>query len=90
MPLPSFSRPALTIEDFSFHSQLDKKAVLGLFDLTFLAKKENVISLCLSLGPSVFRRNLLTFESVGMFWSFFLLWHSYCTENVGEMVKPNR
>lgn len=40
---------AKTIEeyDFSFHPQLDKKAVLELFDLTFLSKKENVIF----LGP---------------------------------------
>jgi DNA replication protein DnaC len=40
---------AKTIEeyDFSFHPQLDKKAVLELFDLTFLAKHENVIF----LGP---------------------------------------
>ena len=33
--------------DFSFHPQLDKKAVLELFDLTFLAQHENVIF----LGP---------------------------------------
>ena len=40
---------AKTIEeyDFSFHPQLDKKAVLELFDLTFLTKQENVIF----LGP---------------------------------------
>jgi len=40
---------AKTIEeyDFSFHPQLDKKSVLELFDLTFLAKKENAIF----LGP---------------------------------------
>ena len=40
---------AKTIEeyDFFFHPQLDKKAVLELFDLTFLAKQENVIF----LGP---------------------------------------
>lgn len=40
---------AKTIEeyDFSFHPQLDKKAVLELFDLTFLARKENAIF----LGP---------------------------------------
>lgn len=40
---------AKTIEeyDFSFHPQLDKKAVLELFDLTFLSKQENVIF----LGP---------------------------------------
>src|SRR4030065_416966 len=38
---------AKTIEeyDFSFHPHLEKKAVLELFDLTFLAKKENVIFL---------------------------------------------
>jgi len=36
---------AKTIEeyDFSFHPQLDKKAVLELFDLTFLSQHENVI-----------------------------------------------
>jgi DNA replication protein DnaC len=40
---------AKTIEeyDFSFHPHLDKKAVMELFDLTFLAKDENVIF----LGP---------------------------------------
>lgn len=40
---------AKTIEeyDFSFHPQLDKKAVMELFDLTFLTKHENVIF----LGP---------------------------------------
>jgi DNA replication protein DnaC len=40
---------AKTIEeyDFSFHPHLDKKAVMELFDLTFLAKHENVIF----LGP---------------------------------------
>lgn len=40
---------AKTIEeyDFSFHPQLDKKAVMELFDLTFLSKHENVIF----LGP---------------------------------------
>jgi DNA replication protein DnaC len=40
---------AKTIEsyDFTFHPQLDKKAVIELFDLTFLAKHENVIF----LGP---------------------------------------
>ena len=40
---------AKTIEeyDFTFHPQLDKKAVMELFDLTFLAKHENVIF----LGP---------------------------------------
>src|SRR4030042_4603808 len=40
---------AKTIEeyDFSFHPQLDKKPVLELFDLTFVAKHENVIF----LGP---------------------------------------
>ena len=40
---------AKTIEeyDFSFHPHLDKKAVLELFDLTFLSKQENVIF----LGP---------------------------------------
>ena len=45
---------AKTIEeyDFSFHPQLDKKAVLELFDLTFLAKKENVIF----LGPPVWEK----------------------------------
>jgi DNA replication protein DnaC len=38
-----------TIEeyDFSFHPQLDKKAVMELFDLTFIPKHENVIF----LGP---------------------------------------
>lgn len=38
-----------TIEeyDFSFHPHLDRKAVMELFDLTFLAKHENVIF----LGP---------------------------------------
>lgn len=40
---------AKTIEeyDFSFHPQLDKKAVMELFDLTFVPKHENVIF----LGP---------------------------------------
>jgi DNA replication protein DnaC len=40
---------AKTIEsyDFTFHPELDKKAVMELFDLTFLAKHENVIF----LGP---------------------------------------
>jgi DNA replication protein DnaC len=40
---------AKTIEeyDFSFHPQIDKKAVMELFDLTFIAKQENVIF----LGP---------------------------------------
>jgi DNA replication protein DnaC len=40
---------AKTIEeyDFSFHPQLDKKAVMELFDLTFIPKHENVIF----LGP---------------------------------------
>jgi len=40
---------AKTIEeyDFAFHPHLDKKAVMELFDLTFLAKRENVIF----LGP---------------------------------------
>ena len=40
---------AKTIEeyDFSFHPHLDKGVVMELFDLTFLAKKENV----LFLGP---------------------------------------
>ena len=40
---------AKTIEeyDFSFHQKLDKKAVMELFDLTFIAKHENVIF----LGP---------------------------------------
>lgn len=40
---------AKTIEeyDFSFHPQLDKKAVMELFDLTFIHKHENVIF----LGP---------------------------------------
>jgi DNA replication protein DnaC len=40
---------AKTIEeyDFSFHPSLDKKAVMELFDLTFLTKHENVIF----LGP---------------------------------------
>jgi len=40
---------AKTIEeyDFSFHPHLDKKAVMELFDLTFLARHENVIF----LGP---------------------------------------
>ena len=40
---------AKTIEeyDFAFHPHLDKKAVMELFDLTFLAKHENVIF----LGP---------------------------------------
>ncbi|ABK97747.1 IS21-like element ISPepr5 family helper ATPase IstB [Pelobacter propionicus] len=40
---------AKTIEeyDFTFHPHLDKKAVMELFDLTFLAKHENVIF----LGP---------------------------------------
>jgi len=40
---------AKTIEeyDFSFHPQLDKKAVMELFDLTFIQKHENVIF----LGP---------------------------------------
>ena len=40
---------AKTIEeyDFSFHPHLDRKAVMELFDLTFLAKHENVIF----LGP---------------------------------------
>ena len=33
--------------DFTFHPQLDKKAVMELFDLTFIAKHENVIF----LGP---------------------------------------
>ncbi len=33
--------------DFTFHPQLDKKAVMELFDLTFLAKHENIIF----LGP---------------------------------------
>lgn len=37
---------AKTIEeyDFSFHPQLDKKAVMELFDLTFIPKHENVTS----------------------------------------------
>jgi len=40
---------AKTIEeyDFSFHPHLDKKAVMELFDLTFITKQENVIF----LGP---------------------------------------
>ena len=40
---------AKTIEeyDFTFHPQLEKKTVMELFDLTFLAKHENVIF----LGP---------------------------------------
>ena len=40
---------AKTIEeyDFTFHPHLDKKTVMELFDLTFLAKKENVVF----LGP---------------------------------------
>ena len=40
---------AKTIEeyDFSFHPQLDKKAVMELFDLTFISKHENAIF----LGP---------------------------------------
>jgi len=40
---------AKTIEeyDFSFHPQLDKKAVMDLFDLTFISKHENAIF----LGP---------------------------------------
>ena len=40
---------AKTIEeyDFTFHPHLDKKAVMELFDMTFLAKQENVIF----LGP---------------------------------------
>lgn len=40
---------AKTIEeyDFSFHPQLDRKAVMELFDLTFLTRHENVIF----LGP---------------------------------------
>lgn len=40
---------AKTIEeyDFSFHPQLDKKAVMELFDLTFITKHENLIL----LGP---------------------------------------
>lgn len=40
---------AKTIEeyDFSFHPQLDKKAVMELFDLTFIHKQENTIF----LGP---------------------------------------
>lgn len=40
---------AKTIEeyDFSFHPHLDKKSVMELFDMTFLAKHENVIF----LGP---------------------------------------
>jgi DNA replication protein DnaC len=40
---------AKTIEeyDFPFHPQLDKKAVMELFDLTFISKHENVIF----LGP---------------------------------------
>lgn len=33
--------------DFNFHPHLDKRQVLGLFDLTFLSRKENVIF----LGP---------------------------------------
>jgi len=38
---------AKTIEeyDFPFHPQLDKKAVMALFDLTFLTNHENVIFL---------------------------------------------
>jgi DNA replication protein DnaC len=41
--------PGKTIEeyDFTFHPQLEKKTVMELFDLTFLAKHENVIF----LGP---------------------------------------
>ena len=40
---------AKTIEeyDFSFHPHLDKGAVMELFDLTFISRKENV----LFLGP---------------------------------------
>ncbi len=40
---------AKTIEDyaFSFHPHLDKRAVMELFDMTFLAQKENIIF----LGP---------------------------------------
>jgi len=40
---------AKTIEeyDFSFHPQLDRKAVMEVFDLTFLARHENVVF----LGP---------------------------------------
>ena len=46
---------AKTIEeyDFSFHPHLDKKTVVELFDLTFLAKHENVIF----LGPPGRREN---------------------------------
>jgi len=40
---------AKTIEeyDFTFHPHLDKRMVMDLFDLTFLAKKENIVF----LGP---------------------------------------
>lgn len=40
---------AKTIEeyDFTFHPHLDKRTVMDLFDLTFLAKKENIVF----LGP---------------------------------------
>ncbi len=43
---------AKTIEeyDFAFHPQLDRKAVMELFDLTFLTRQENVIFLAIALA----------------------------------------
>ncbi|WP_093884944.1 ATP-binding protein [Syntrophus gentianae] len=47
---------AKTIEGYDFHPQLNKKAFMELFDLSFISKNENVIL----LGPPGVGKHLLS------------------------------
>lgn len=78
---------AKTIEeyDFSFHPHLDKKAVMELFDLTFLARHENVVFLG---PPGVGKSHLAVALAIKACSHGFKVWFTTMQTLIGKLKEP--
>jgi len=78
---------AKTIEeyDFGFHPHLDKKAVMELFDLTFLARHENVVFLG---PPGVGKSHLAVALAIKACSHGFKVWFTTMQTLIGKLKEP--
>jgi DNA replication protein DnaC len=75
-----------TIEgyDFAFHPQLDKRLIMGLFDLTFLSQHENVIFLG---PPGVGKTHLATALAIKACYSGVSIYFTTMADLIGKLKK---
>lgn len=78
---------AKTIEeyDFGFHPHLDRKAVMELFDLTFLARHENVVFLG---PPGVGKSHLAVALAIKACSHGFKVWFTTMQTLIGKLKEP--